>query len=123
MPAATSPESPAYRVPAVEPDKDGRLLFTRAWYLYLQQLGTLLGANPTSEDLGQAPPDLANVASLQMQFETFREGLDQQPLADVYSGLASPVDDLTPPTYLELVAQVNELRKQIEELRQGPLVL
>lgn len=121
--ADESLQSPAYRVEAVSPDKDGRLLFVKVWYLYFQKLGTLLGVNPTAEDLGQGPPDLTGVASLEQRFETFRQEIDQRPLADVYSGVASSVDDQAPPTYSQLVAEVAELRKIVEGLQQASIVL
>lgn len=120
--AAESPQTPGFRVTAVEPDKDQRMLFTKPWYLFFQTLASILtGSTVVEDDSSQQGPPNLDGASLEIMFRTFIQGIDQRPQADVYSGLSS-VDDLSP-AITSLREEVAELRKQVDALQQGNIVL
>lgn len=102
---------------------DGKQLFTRSWFLFLQELFTRSGGVVVSDegdDALQDPID-AGSAAMQLIFQTFREGIDQRPIPDVYSTLP-PVDDVS--VQLSMMRdEISELRKIIDSLQQGNLII
>lgn len=113
-------QSPSYRVEAVQPDKDGRLLFNKVWYLYFQQLTALVGGVVNGDSSELLPSSESAMANLELLLATFSQGIDQRPIADVYSGLS--VDDLSA-ALTRAFDEIGELRKEINSLKQGNLTI
>lgn len=117
---AVSLQSPGYRVEAVQQDKDGRWLFNKVWYLYFQQLSVLAGGTVSTDEENFSPDFGSALASLQQMFAIFSQGLDQKPQPDVYSAIS--VDDQSP-AISALWDVIGELRKEIDSLKQGNLII
>lgn len=113
-------QTPSYRVEVVQPDKDGRLLFNKVWYLFMQQIAAKAGGTVTNNSEDFSPSPEAAAANLEVMLATFAQGLDQRPQADVYSGLS--VDDLSA-ALSRAFDEIGELRKELNSLKQGTLTL
>lgn len=82
-------------------------LMSREWYLFFQALWLRVGGAdaPSSDDLTQAPAYAGlNVADIQATLQT---GIE---------------DNAQEPTTAELAAQIAELRKEIDGLKQGVVI-